>query len=142
VSTKERERGGGAVSVPVAVAMLALLAVLGLAVDGARKAQQIASADALAEEAARAGGQAIDLTRVQRGEPALNAADARAAAQDYLTSARATGRVIVLGPGRIRVEVTLSRATVLLGLVGIDEITATGAAEADLIVARPEQAGG
>lgn len=138
----QRETGGGAVSVPVAVAMLALLAVLGLAVDGARKAQQIATADALAEEAARAGGQPLDMARVQRGEPALDADDARAAAEEYLAASGATGSVIIIAPSRIRVEVTLSRPTVLLGLVGVDEITATGAAEADLVTAGIGQDGG
>ena len=82
-----RERGGGAVSVPVAVLLLALLAVAGLAVDGARKAQHIATADAIAEEAARAGAQAIDPAAAAQGVARLDPATARAAAQHYLDTA-------------------------------------------------------
>lgn len=132
-----RERGGGSVSVPMAIAMLALIAVSGLAIDGARKAQQIATADAVAEEAARAGGQAVDLAAVRRGEAALDPDDARAAAREYLGAAGVTGEVFVVAPDRIRVEVTLRRPTVLLGLVGIDEISATGSAEADVVPSAP-----
>jgi Flp pilus assembly protein TadG len=131
--TTGRERGGGAVTVPMAVAMLALLAVVGLAVDGARAVQQIATADAIAEEAGRAGGQALDMVALQRGQVAVDTAVARAAVQAYLADAGASGEVTVLAPDRIRVEVTLSAPTVLLGLVGIPEITASGSAEADLI---------
>lgn len=137
-----RERGGGAVSVPMAIALLALLMVAGLAIDGARRAQQIATADALAEEAARAGGQAVDLIALQRGDPALDPDDASAAAQDYLNAAGVSGQVVVVAPDRIRVQVTLRRPTVLLGLVGIDEIIATGSAEADVVPAAPGPGGG
>jgi len=133
----EPERGGGSVSAPMAIALVALIAVSGLAIDGARKAQQIATADAVAGEAARAGGQALDPTAVQRGEATLDPDDARAAAEEYLGAAGVTGEVIVLTPNRIRVEVTLRRPTVLLGLVGIDEISATGSAEADVVPSTP-----
>ncbi|QJY47790.1 hypothetical protein [Pseudonocardia broussonetiae] len=138
----ERDRGGGSVSAPMAIAMLALIAVSGLAIDGARKAQQIATADAVAEEAARAGGQVVDLAAAQRGEAALDADDARAAAQEYLGAAGVTGEVFVVAPDRIRVEVVLRQPTVLLGLLGVDEISATGSAEADVVPSRPAPASG
>ncbi|GAA3239669.1 MULTISPECIES: TadG family pilus assembly protein [Pseudonocardia] len=138
----ERDRGGGSVSAPMAIAMLALIAVSGLAIDGARKAQQIATADATAEEAARAGGQVVDLAAVQRGEAALDPNNARAAAQEYLEAAGVTGEVFLVAPDRIRVEVVLRQPTVLLGLVGVDEISATGSAEADVVPSQPGPAGG
>ncbi|MBW0107253.1 hypothetical protein I4I84_00610 [Pseudonocardia sp. KRD-182] len=138
----ERDRGGGSVSAPMAIAMLALIAVSGLAIDGARKAQQIAAADATAEEAARAGGQVVDLAAVQRGEAALDPNNARAAAQEYLEAAGVTGEVFLVAPDRIRVEVVLRQPTVLLGLVGVDEISATGSAEADVVPSPPGLAGG
>ncbi len=138
----ERDRGGGSVSAPMAIAMLALIAVSGLAIDGARKAQQIATADATAEEAARAGGQVVDLAAVQRGEAALDPNNARAAAQEYLEAAGVTGEVFLVAPDRIRVEVVLRQPTVLLGLVGVDEISATGSAEADVVPSQPGSAGG
>ena len=130
------ERGGGAVSVPVAVALLALLAVVGLAVDGARKAQQLATADAIAEEAARAGAQAVDTAAAQHGHPALDPTQARAAAQRYLAATATPGTVTVTAD-RIRVDVTLTRPTVLLGLLGIDTVTSSGTGQALLVATTP-----
>lgn len=131
-----RERGGGAVSVPVTVLLLAMLAVAGLAVDGARKAQQVATADAVAEEAARTGAQAVDTAAAQRGDPRLDPPAARTAAQRYLSAAGATGTVTVTGD-RIKVDVALSTGTVLLGLVGVDIVTARGSAEVRLVATTP-----
>jgi Flp pilus assembly protein TadG len=143
VPVSVRERGGGAISVPVAVLLLALLAVVGLAVDGAHTAQQIATADAVAEEAARAGAQAVDLAAAQHGQAHLDPAAARAAAQRYLDAAHTagtttitTGTVTVTGD-QIRVEVTLTAPTLLLGLVGVDTVTTTGAAQAQLVATDP-----
>jgi hypothetical protein len=134
-----RERGGGAVSVPVAVLLLALIAVAGLAVDGARKAQQIATADAIAEEAARTGAQSLDPAAAQ-GIARIDPTAARDTAQRYLTIAAAdrtlSGTVTVTGD-RIHVEVTLTAPTLLLGLAGIDTVTTTGAADATLIPTNP-----
>ena len=140
-----RERGGGAVSVPGAVRLLALLGVAGLAVDGARKAQHIATADAIAEEAARAGAQAIDPAAAAQGIARIGPATARAAAQHYLDTAATdrtlAGTVIVAGD-RVHVEVTLTAPTVLLGLAGIDTVTTTGSADAALIPTDPAGATG
>ena len=135
-----RERGGGAVSVPVAVLLLALLAVAGLAVDGARKAQQVATADAVAEEAARAGAQAVDLTAAQRGQARLDPTAARTAAQRYLAATGVPGTVTVTGD-RIQVDVTATTPTVLLGLVGVETITSTGSAQAQLVATTPDPGG-
>lgn len=135
------ERGGGAFTVPAAIALLAMFIIVGLGVDGVRHAQQIATADAVAEEAARAGGQALDRTALASGRAELDPAAAAAAAQDYLAAADVEGTVTIAAPGRIHVDVTMHRPTVLLGLIGIDEITATGSAEAELVVAEPGPVG-
>ena len=135
-----RERGGGAVSVPVAVLLLALLAVAGLAVDGARKAQQVATADAVAEEAARAGAQAVDLAAAQRGQARLHPAAARAAAQRYLAATGTAGTVTVTSTW-MRSPVTVTTPTVLLGLVGVETITSTGSAQAQLVATTPDAGG-
>jgi hypothetical protein len=135
MSTRERdgERGGGAVSVPAAIAVLALLVLIGMAVDGVRAAQAIATADAIAAEAARAGGQAVDLAALAEGASRVDPAEAAAASRAYLRSAGADGTVTVVGPDTIRVEVTVTRPTVLLGLAGHPEITSHGSATARLI---------
>jgi Protein of unknown function (DUF1152) len=132
----ERERGGGAVSVPIAIMLSAMLAVAGLGVDGVRKAQHVATADALAEEAGRAGAQAVDPAAAQRGVARLDPAGARAAAERYLAATGTTGTVTVRAD-RVDVDVTLRTPTVLLGLVGIDTISTTGSAEVQLVPTIP-----
>ncbi|MER7433692.1 hypothetical protein ACFU8R_25390 [Pseudonocardia alni] len=127
------ERGGGAVSGPIAIAMLALLAAIGLGIDGARAAQGLATADAVAEEAARAAGQALDLDALRRGSAEVDPAAAVTAAQDQLAAAGIEGTVTVLDPQRIRVRTSITRPTVLLGLLGRPEITSTGEADAVLV---------
>ena len=123
------------------IAVLALFVIVGLGVDGVRKAQQVATADAVAEEAARAGGQALDPAALAAGQAVLDPAGAMAAAQNYLTAADVVGTVTIPGPDRVHVDVTLQQPTVLLGLIGIDKITATGSADADVVVAGPGPVG-
>jgi len=131
------ERGGGAVSVPMAIAVLALIAVLGLTVDGVRAAQGVARADAVAEEAARAAGQALEAGELSRGVAAVDPAPAGAAARQYLTDAGAEGTVSFPAGDVVRVEVTLRRPTILLGIVGRDELVSHGSAEARLVPTDP-----
>ena len=124
------ERGGGAVSVPVAVVLLALLAVVGLAVDGARKPSGSATADAVAEEAARAGAQAVDLRRPARGSHAWTRPLPRP--PPSATSTPPTPPApphhhrdgTVAAPDRMRVRGHRSpQPTLLLGVVGMDTLT-------------------
>lgn len=126
---RDYERGGGAVSAPMAIAVLGLFVAVGLGVDGARAAQGLAHADAVAEEAARAAGQAIDVARIRRGDVAIDPRKATEAARRYLSQTDVDGDVIVVGPQRIRVQTRVTRPTVLLGLAGRDSITSTGSAE-------------
>ena len=133
------ERGGGAVSVPMAVAVLALFVAIGLGIDGVRAAQALAHADAVAEEAARAAGQALDVTQARRGVVALDRPGAVEAARSYLALSGVDGEVTVVGPQRIRVQSRVSRPTILLGLIGRSTITTAGSAEATLV---PIRAGG
>lgn len=127
------ERGGGAVSAPMAAAVLALFIAIGLGIDGVRAAQGLASADAIAEEAARAAGQALDISQLRRGQVVIDPSAAVAAARDYLSQAGADGSAEILGPQRIRVEARVDRPTVLLGIIGREETVSTGTAEALLV---------
>lgn len=132
------ERGGGAVSVPVAVSLLALIMAVGLAVDGVRAAQGLATADSVAEEAARAAGQALDASSLARGVVSVDGARAAAAARQYLIDAGVEGRVAVVSPYVVRVDVEITRPTILLGLVGREQIVSRGSAEAQLVPVQPE----
>lgn len=131
------ERGGGALSVPAAISVLAIAVAIGLGVDGVRAAQGLATADAVAEEAARAAGQALDVTAARRGTASVDPAEAVAAAERYLDAAGVPGTVAVVDFRRIRVEVSITRPTVLLGLVGRPEITSAGQADALLVPVSP-----
>jgi hypothetical protein len=133
----DRELGGGSVSAPVAVALLAMILVVGLAIDGVRAAQGLATADAVAEEAARAAGQGLDRGALVRGVAVVDPAAATSAAQAYITTAGATGTATVIGSDRIHVDVTITRPTVLLGLIGRDQLTSRGSADAVLVPTDP-----
>ena len=135
------ERGGGAVSVPMAIAVLAMIAVTGLAIDGVRTAQGRATAESVAAEAARTAGQSLDAAQLRRGVATVDPTRAVAAARTYLDDAGVTGTATLVGPQQIRVDVTISQPTVLLGLIGIDHTTSHGTAVAHLVPVSPVNGG-
>ena len=94
-----RRTESGSVSVLIAVLGVAFLMVAGLALDGGRKLGALSTARNTADNAARAGAQAIDLdTYHLTGTPTLDPDAATAAALDYLASVGHTGTVTVNGP--------------------------------------------
>jgi Flp pilus assembly protein TadG len=114
------------------IMVTAMIAVAGLVLDGGLAVAAKVRAVGVAQAAARAGAQAIDIDAYRRsGEVRLNVAQATAAAQDWLARAGATGTVSAT-PLQVRVEVTASADTQLLSLVGVGSITvhATAAAVA------------
>lgn len=123
----------GSLTVFTAVLAVALLAMAGLVIDGTGKLRAARRADAVAEEAARAGADSINAATLRSGGPvAVDPTAAVRAAQAYLASADVTGTATVDGANRIAVMVTISRPTDLLGLVGIHTFTVTGHATAIL----------
>lgn len=117
------------------VMAIGLLAVVGLVVDGGGKIRELQQANAVAAQAARAGGQAINQPQAVRGNGAtVNTAAAQAAAQLYLDQAGMNGHVQVLAGGtRLRVTTTSTYNTVFLGLAGVNQMTVTGDAEVRLV---------
>ncbi|MFF2515533.1 pilus assembly protein TadG-related protein [Streptomyces sp. NPDC058086] len=134
------DRGG--VTVFVAVCVVALIGIIGVAVDGGSKMRATERADYIAGEAARAGGQAIDPAQAVTGQAiVVNPQDAQAAAQAYLRTAGATGTVSVSGDGKtLTVTVTDSYDTKFLPVVGIGSLAVTGHGKATLLhgVTAPE----
>lgn len=130
----ERERGS--LSAFFAIVVLACLLMIGLAVDGGHKAQATQRAVAIADEAARAGGNAIDaLAATQTGSIRVDPIAAIVAAQAYLSAAGVSGVVTVDDSGQtLMVETTLQVQTVFLNIVGVDVMTVTGRGSADLVV--------
>jgi Flp pilus assembly protein TadG len=134
------DRGG--VTVFVAVCVVALIGIIGVAVDGGGKMRALERADHVAGEAARAGGQAIDPTAAISGESiVVKPQDAVAAAQAYLRSVGATGTVSVSADGKtLTVHTTGTYATKFLPVVGIGSMPVTGHGSATLLhgVTAPE----
>lgn len=125
----------GSVTVFFAAAVLALLLMAGLVVDGGGKVRAVQRADRLAAEAGRAGGQQIDVAAAIAGRrPRVDAAAAVTAARRYLDRTGAHGEVVVAADRRsITVRVTTTVRTVFLGLVGVTELSATGNARVVLV---------
>ena len=119
----------GAMSTFVAVIALAMLMAAGLALDGGRKVAALQRATHLADGAARAGAQAIDLDALRTtGELHVLPDDATTRATDYLASLGQTGQVTVAGPS-VTVTVSLTVDPVLLP-IGPITVTATQTAAA------------
>ena len=125
----------GAVTLFVAIAMVGLLALAGLVVDGGAKVRAVQRADRIAAEAARAAGQAIDVAAVLDGRDVrVDRRAALVAAESYLQASGVQGeaRVIDRGAG-IAVTTTTSAPTVFLGLIGVPTFTVRGSAEVALV---------
>lgn len=125
----------GSVTLFAVAAALALFLLAGLVVDGGAKIRGVQRADALAAEAARAGGQAIVLpASIQGLPPRADPAAAAAEATAFLTRRGVTGTATLTDAGRsLEVTVTTSSPTVFLSLIGISDLTVTGQATATLV---------
>jgi Flp pilus assembly protein TadG len=127
-----RERGS--LTLTLAALMVALLALAGLVIDGGRKLNESSRAYAIAQEAARAGAGMVDRSAAYRsGTFKVDQVQALAAARAYLADAGYTGSVSPDGTQRIRVTVTVTQPTLVLSLIGLDSMTATGSAVASLV---------
>jgi hypothetical protein len=134
----------GQVTAFVVVMTAALILAVGLVSDGgAALGARLHAAD-LAQEAARAGGQAVDLATYRgTGQLRLDPARAQTAARDYLTRAGWSGAVTVHAAGAT-VTVTLrgDQPTRLLRLAGLTSlaVTGTGTATAQRGISRTDTA--
>jgi Flp pilus assembly protein TadG len=135
--TRLDDRGG--VTVFVAVCVIALIGIIGVAVDGGSKMRATERADYIAGEAARAGGQAIDPAAAINGTAiVVDPQAAAAAAQAYLRSAGASGTVTVSGDNKtLTVTITSSYDTKFLSVAGIGSLSVTGPARPPSCTASP-----
>ena len=110
--------------------ILALLLVAGLVIDGGNVLAARREAANVAESAARAGAQGININaaRTSRGVE-LDPAAAEARADSYLTQTGYRGTASVQG-NEVLVEVTIIQRTLLLGLAGVASITVHGRGDA------------
>ncbi|MFD9411553.1 pilus assembly protein TadG-related protein [Streptomyces sp. NPDC059989] len=132
----ERLRGDeGGIAVYTAICTIALLGIIGLAIDGGGKLRATERADAVAMEAARAAGQAIDPAAAVTGSAVrVDPEAAQSAAYAYLARAGAQGSV-ALSADRTQLTVTVSGAypTKFLSIVGIGSMNVRGHGAARLL---------
>lgn len=131
---RHQRRERGSVSPFLAVTVVGLLVATGLAYDvGGTQITAQQQANAYAAEAARTAGQAINAgPAITEGKVRLDRAAAVRAARSYLDDAGVDGRARFTGPTTLVVEVTVTRPTAFLSIVGISRVSATGTATARL----------
>jgi hypothetical protein len=129
---QRRARAGdsGQITAFVVVMMAALILLAGLVLDGGLTLDARERALAEAQQAARAGAQALQLAIYrQNGTLVINPADARADARAYLASIGASGTVTVTG-NTVTVTVTLTQPMQILDAAGLTAITVHATASA------------
>ncbi|HEY1489047.1 MAG TPA: hypothetical protein VGF84_23275 [Micromonosporaceae bacterium] len=143
-------RDHGGVSIMVAICMVAVVMFIGLSVDGSGRLRDSQLAKEYAAEAARAGGQKIDLQSAIAGNPAVLDSTPPClgcplpyvkAANDYLRSAAAEDgvtidnvTVVAQDSHTLTVTVTIDYSPRLLNLFGYTKpMQATGSATVVLV---------
>lgn len=113
----------------VAVLAVALVALIGLVVDGGAALAATRSATDVAEQAARAGAGALDVGALHAGQVLVDPGAAEQAARSYLAAAGMPGNVTV-SHNRVTVAISFEEPTTLLGIIGISHIHVSATASA------------
>jgi len=124
-----RPEEGGAATIFVVLFTVALLAVAGLVVDGGYALAAKRAAMNHAEQAARAGADALNQGALRDGRTIVDPGRAVHAAQAYLALVGAHGSVGIDG-GEVTVTVTDRQETVLLSAVGVGALPVSATATA------------
>lgn len=125
----------GSVALYLSLFMVALLVIAGLVIDGGAAIAARARAADLAEQAARAGADALVPASLRGMSPAelrVDPAAARTAADRVLSLGGATGEVAVSGLD-VSVTAQVPRQAAVLSAVGIDDLTGTATATATVL---------
>ncbi|MFD7161193.1 pilus assembly protein TadG-related protein [Kribbella sp. NPDC059898] len=131
-ASQRRYNERGSMSLFFIVVVIALLGSAGLVVDGARQVSAQRHAQAAAEDAARAGGQAISSSALTgQSQLSVDTGRAAAAARSNLAAAGVDGAIAVNGT-TLTVSTTTNQSTVFLSMFGIDSFTVHGRATARL----------
>ena len=118
----------GSVGLLLALLMVGLMAMAGLVVDGGAALAARGRAADVAQQAARAGADALLPGSLRSNDPSrlqLDPSAARAAANQVLSAGGVTGQVSINGDS-VTVHCLITRRTAILSAVGIN--TVTGAA--------------
>lgn len=124
--SRRRRSERGAISAFLAPAMVGLLSLAGLAVDGGAALAARHRAVTEARAAARAGAAALAAPQLRgAGMFTLDPAAAQTAARTFLAQAGHPGDVLVTGD-QVEVRVEFPVSTTFLGLVGLSEMRVEG----------------
>jgi Flp pilus assembly protein TadG len=124
----------GSITLMLLALFVALIALAGIVIDGGAKLNQAENANAIAQEAARAGAGMVNRAHAySTGTFVVDGAQAVTAAQAYLANAGYQGTVTQPTADSIRVTVTVSAPTKVLSIIGINRMTSTGSATASLV---------
>lgn len=128
----------GSIAVWTAVVMPAFILCVGLGVDFTGHATAEQEARAVAQEAARAGGQYL-LVRDGRARPDSHRAEI--AANAYVAASSLSGRAHAAADGVITVQVSGQYDTQFLSMIGINALplSATGTASVVSVIAGNEE---
>lgn len=119
----------GSVSAFVVLLLVALMAFLGLVVDGGTALSAHQSAVDEAEQAARAGAGALSVEALRSGTFQLDPAAAVAAAEQFTRVAGHPGTASVSG-GVVMVQIHYRVPTAVLGIIGIPSLPVSATASA------------
>ena len=124
----------GSITLMLAALGVALIALAGIVIDGGTKLRAAENADAVAQEAARAGAAMVDQsTAYAHGTFVVDQAQAISAARAYLTAGGFQGTVTASGRETIQVRVRITEPTRVLSIIDINSMTSTGSATASLV---------
>ena len=130
---EDLERGAVAVVIPILT--VGLLARAGLVIDGGAALAARGRAADVAQQAARAGADALAPGSLRRGDPAdlaVNPAAAVLAANQVLQFGAVSGQVSVSGD-TVTVTAQITRRTSILSAVGVDTVTGHATATASVL---------
>jgi Flp pilus assembly protein TadG len=120
----------GSVLITGLLLTLALLMVLGAAVDIGHAFIVRRDLTSLADNAALAGGQQLDPQAIHQGQLTLDPSQAQAAALSTLSGEPGIQAHVDATPAEVHVQVTRRFPTILLRLVGLSDLTVSAQATA------------
>lgn len=127
---QDKERGN--LTLALIILVVGLMLMIGLVVDGSGKIQAGERANQLASSAARVAANSLTGNVIATGSLQLDGVAAQNAAQAYLAAAGVEGTAYVVN-NTVTVTVTDDYDTVFLSIIGINTLTGTGTAAAQLI---------
>lgn len=113
---------GSAIVAYMLVMVVVLFAFAGLVLDGGAALTARGQAADTAQQAARAGADALDSGSLRSGALQADPSAAAAAAQAVLSAAGVDGQVEVAG-SQVTVTAHVSRPTAILSMVGVSEVS-------------------